>query len=84
MDVEISSHLSGRYKVLADGSLLIYTVIAKDKGNVTCVPDNGIQPSPKATASLFVQCRFSSICDYGVVALIRICYLSPLQTRDDV
>lgn len=55
IDVKKSVHLSSRYKVLADASLMIYFVSASDKGNVTCVADNGIKPSPRATAFLTVQ-----------------------------
>lgn len=60
-DVQTLRHLEGRYKILADGSLIIYTVVSSDKGNFTCVPDNGIRPLPNATASLTVLCKWEII-----------------------
>ncbi|XP_039253985.2 uncharacterized protein LOC120331031 isoform X3 [Styela clava] len=53
--VQRSETLRGRSSILPDGSLIIYNISTKDKGNVTCTVDNDFGVTPTATASLFVQ-----------------------------
>uniref|UniRef100_A0A8C8SEN6 Immunoglobulin superfamily member 9 n=1 Tax=Pelusios castaneus TaxID=367368 RepID=A0A8C8SEN6_9SAUR len=48
------SHLQSRVRVLVDGSLLLQKTTPEDAGRYTCVPSNGLQKPPSASAFLTV------------------------------